>query len=292
MNRNFCLDVLGLPYSASIEDIKKRFRELALQFHPDVNSDPEAKIKFLNYLKAYQYLLSEGDQLSDMYSNYKSKKTSKRSPYDIVDEFEARQNAREQMEKRAREYAKAHKKEAEEVERRVLKTLSTGWPWKLVRISAAISCLFGIVLLLDFWMPNKKIGTEVEAKVYYEYFHRNTIIFVDGSTVDVPELVHLKVNRGDSFYVTYSGMVQEFTGYWLDKSNGKSIRFDNDFNLFTLYPLFPFLFLVPGLLFFYKSNSVRFYILYFCTCVVYPGIILHQALREDKIAHLISWFLS
>ena len=72
MNRNFCLDVLGLPHGSTLEDIKKRFRELALQYHPDVNADPGAKTQFINYLKAYQYLLNEGDQLSDMYSEYKS----------------------------------------------------------------------------------------------------------------------------------------------------------------------------------------------------------------------------
>jgi len=291
MNRNFCLDVLGLPHSAAIEDVKKRFRELALRYHPDVNNEQHAKAQFINYLKAYQYLLSEGDQLTDMYSEYKAQSTGVKSPKTAADEFESRQNAREQMRQRANEYAKAHKKEAEEIEKRVLKTLTTGWPWKVVRVAAAVSCLFGLALLIDYWLPFKQIGNKVEAKVYYEYFNRNTIFFVDGSTVDVPELVHLKVSKGDTFFVNYTGMLQEFTGYSIQKPDGKTHRFDNEFNLFTFYPIFPLLFLIPGFLFYYKTNSVGFYILYFATCSAYPGLLLHQALRENKVAHFISWFV-
>ncbi len=291
MNRNFCLDVLGLPHSAAVEDIKKRFRELALRYHPDVNNEPHAKTQFINYLKAYQYLLSEGDQLTDMYSEYKAQNSGVKSPKTAVDEFESRQNAREQMRQRANEYAKAHKEEAEEIEKRVLVTLTTGWPWNVVRMAAAVSCLFGLVLLIDFWLPFKQIGNKVDVKVYYEYFNRNTIFFVDGSTVDIPELVHLKVSTGDAFFVNYTGMLQEFTGYSIQKPNGKTFRFDNEFNLFTFYPIIPLLFLIPGLLFYFKSNSVGFYILYFATCSAYPGLLLHQALRENKVAHFISWFL-
>ena len=291
MNRNFCLDILGLSHSVTLEDIKKRFRELALQYHPDVNAEPDAKIKFINYLKAYQYLLNEGDQLKDMYSEYKARNSGAQTRNSPLNEYEARQNAREQMRQRANEYAKAHKEEAEEIEKRDLLILTRGWPWNVVRISAAISCLFGLSLLFDYWLPFKQIGKEVEAKVYYEYFNRNTIIFVDGATVDVPELVHLKVSSGDTFYVNYTGMLQEFTGYSVQKPNGKVFRFDSDFNLFTFYPIIPLLFLIPGFLFYYKSNSVGFYILYLATCSAYPGLLLHQALREDKVIHFISWFI-
>lgn len=291
MNRNFCLDVLGLPYGATLEDIKKRFRELALQYHPDVNADPGAKTQFINYLKAYQYLLNEGDQLSDMYSEYKSQGSSAKQPQNATDEFEARQKVKEQMRQRAREYAAAHKKEAEEIEKRVLVTLTTGWPWKAVRVAAAFSCLFALALLFDYWLPFKQIGNKVEAKVYYEYFNRNTIIYVDGASVDVPEKVHLKVSRGDTFLVNFTGMLQEFTGYSIRKADGKIFRFYTEFNLFTFYPIIPFFFLIPGFLFYYKSNSVGFYILYFATCTAYPGLLLHQALREEKLFHLVTWFL-
>lgn len=39
--------VLGLERGAAENDIKKAFRRLSTQWHPDVNKDPEAKDKFV-----------------------------------------------------------------------------------------------------------------------------------------------------------------------------------------------------------------------------------------------------
>lgn len=38
--------ILGVPRDATDKDIKKAFRKLAVQYHPDKNSDPDARVKF------------------------------------------------------------------------------------------------------------------------------------------------------------------------------------------------------------------------------------------------------
>lgn len=48
--------VLGLSRDASAHDIKKRYRELAKKYHPDVNSGPEASAKMAGISSAYQVL--------------------------------------------------------------------------------------------------------------------------------------------------------------------------------------------------------------------------------------------
>lgn len=76
--------ILGVSRSASAEEIKKSYRKLALQYHPDRNSDPsaEAIIKELNV--AYDVL---GDEVKRNAYNYRidHKKTntssSKRKPH-------------------------------------------------------------------------------------------------------------------------------------------------------------------------------------------------------------------
>jgi len=45
--------ILGVPENASEEEIKKRFRELAKKYHPDLGGDPE---KFKKILEAYRVL--------------------------------------------------------------------------------------------------------------------------------------------------------------------------------------------------------------------------------------------
>jgi molecular chaperone DnaJ len=54
-------EVLGLPRDASTEDIKKAFRKLAFQYHPDRNSDSGAADKFKEINEAYE-VLSDADK--------------------------------------------------------------------------------------------------------------------------------------------------------------------------------------------------------------------------------------
>ena len=46
-------EVLGISRSASQDEIKKAFRDLARQFHPDVNNSPDAEDKFKEINEAY-----------------------------------------------------------------------------------------------------------------------------------------------------------------------------------------------------------------------------------------------
>ncbi|KAL7152268.1 hypothetical protein ABFS83_04G086100 [Erythranthe nasuta] len=51
-------EVLGVPSSASTKDIKRAYRKLALQFHPDVNKEAGAQEKFMRIKHAYNTLLT------------------------------------------------------------------------------------------------------------------------------------------------------------------------------------------------------------------------------------------
>src|SRR5919206_1418081 len=49
-------EILGVARSASDDDIKKAYRRLALQYHPDRNNAPEATERFKEATEAYQVL--------------------------------------------------------------------------------------------------------------------------------------------------------------------------------------------------------------------------------------------
>jgi molecular chaperone DnaJ len=56
MARRDYYQTLGVPRSASQEDIKRAFRQLAREHHPDVNQDPQAAERFKEINEAYQIL--------------------------------------------------------------------------------------------------------------------------------------------------------------------------------------------------------------------------------------------
>ena len=61
-------EVLGVSRTASDDDIKKAYRRLALQYHPDRNKAPEATERFKEATEAYQ-ILSDAEKRS-MYDRY------------------------------------------------------------------------------------------------------------------------------------------------------------------------------------------------------------------------------
>ncbi|MEF3272972.1 MAG: molecular chaperone DnaJ [Chloroflexus sp.] len=61
-------EVLGVSRSATPDEIKKAFRRLARQYHPDVNKSPEAEAKFKEINEAYEVLSDE--QKRAMYDRF------------------------------------------------------------------------------------------------------------------------------------------------------------------------------------------------------------------------------
>src|SRR5260370_26930727 len=61
-------EILSVSRSATDDDIKKAYRRLALQYHPDRNSAPEATERFKEATEAYQ-VLSDAEKRSQ-YDRY------------------------------------------------------------------------------------------------------------------------------------------------------------------------------------------------------------------------------
>jgi len=68
MSKRDYYEVLGVPRSASQDDLKAAFRKLARQYHPDVNKSPDAEERFKEINEAYAIL--SDDQRRSAYDRF------------------------------------------------------------------------------------------------------------------------------------------------------------------------------------------------------------------------------
>jgi hypothetical protein len=56
-------EILGLPVSSSIDEIKKAYRKKARLYHPDINPAPDAKDHFISITEAYEFLIANHNKI-------------------------------------------------------------------------------------------------------------------------------------------------------------------------------------------------------------------------------------
>lgn len=86
MDRNY--DILGIPETASVDDIKKAYKKLAFQYHPDRNPGNNGQVRrFREITEAYKTISSQfgkkmGRPLNDKpVTDYNPKKEQPANPY-------------------------------------------------------------------------------------------------------------------------------------------------------------------------------------------------------------------
>jgi molecular chaperone DnaJ len=80
--------ILGVSNDASAEDIKKAYRQLARELHPDVSADPSTEVRFKEVTAAYEILSDPAKR--QQYDRYGGSGGGGEMPFgDVADLFEA-----------------------------------------------------------------------------------------------------------------------------------------------------------------------------------------------------------
>jgi DnaJ-class molecular chaperone len=89
--------IFGLCKNATKEEIKKRYRELAKKYHPDVNKSPDATAKMQEIQEAY-YILYDDEARSRYDIQYDKIYGSKKQEFKQDTQSETRQNQNDKSE--------------------------------------------------------------------------------------------------------------------------------------------------------------------------------------------------
>lgn len=79
--------ILGLKAGASKDEVKKAYRRLAMQCHPDKNPSPDARLKFIRITEAYDNLMAGRTFSASFRSAIRTKPAAPKKPaYRAADE--------------------------------------------------------------------------------------------------------------------------------------------------------------------------------------------------------------
>ncbi|MFM2040517.1 MAG: hypothetical protein RLZZ493_1106 [Bacteroidota bacterium] len=281
MTNSECYRILGLPSGASDALIKKQFKKLALRFHPDRNSSPEAHEHFILISNAVDQLL----KAKDTATTQTRKKSRPTNP-------EKKRAEQEQRIRVAKERFEQQRLSDELEQERYFRSLTTGKKWQLYKLIALLSFTLSIVLLLDLMLPHhqekdkmvafypKAIGGIKYDYVYEIAFSKNNTLFAqrffeNWKLSESPVIIE----KSRLFHTPIS---------FHEMNSSPSIQAYFDFNLAAFGLPLMILFLVPLIPCFFQRKTVYFTFLYHVSFwIIGPlGIIILGT--GERLSHLLT----
>lgn len=270
-------NVLGLPFGANEQLIKKRYKELAKKYHPDRNSSPDSHKKFIEINEAYIYLVSK-DKIQV--------KSPQEQQKDREDEIQ------KAYREKAWQYVREKKIRDEEELQAFYHSLRIGWTWFAFKTVSILCATIVVVMFIDYFLPTQAIPevvTEYSNDIYQsvgahdisliktssgknlwtnDYFNSDfnyNPFFILESTQIFQNPIKAKIYSGNQYFE----IPIHFTVYWAQ------------------FVLSPFL-LFPLFIYFYKKNDAFFVIGHYLTRYVTGILVGLYLLTEDRWFHLIT----
>jgi len=278
--------ILGLPDNAPLSDVRKQYRKLVMQYHPDKNPSPNAQRKFIEIKEAYEILTGKKSAPAQRIVH---KRQTRRASTN-------KEETKVEHEKRAQEAQKRYdeQKLREYLENELYyRKLTQGWRWKLMKTSAILGVILAIAMSLDLCLPHHYKDDSVTR------FNSNAAFGIGGkrvSLIDTKDHGKIWIEHFNSqlYYGNHEILVESS---WLFRNPIRVQKCDKtttygypiNFNYFRLSFILIPLFLLPLFTFYYKRRKIAFTVLYqFCMYGV-NGLMLYTLISEDRWAHLLTF---
>lgn len=286
--KNRYYKVLGLPDTASEEEVRKKYRKLVMLYHPDKNDDPGSEERFIAIKEAYEIII--GKRPIPNQPGQPSRKSRSTSTVNTIQKptvEELRKRAAE-----AQERLRQQKMKEFLDNQNYFNKLTNGVSWKLMKFSAIIGLILTFTLLLDLVLPHHYDADKVTG------YNLNLANGIGGSQVSL-----ISTDKTGNYWVegVNFSLISGNHNIWIEKSwiNHNPMRilsqykvqmngYHINFNFFRITPLLLLLFLLPSFTLWYKRQKVSFTVLFYFSQYGVNLIMLFYLLTENRWAHILT----
>lgn len=277
MLRSECYKLLGLNENATRHDIRKRYRELAMRYHPDRNPDPDAGKLFIKLTEAADILL--GKKAATQETNRRSASKPEVS--------------QEERMKAAKVRFEEQRIRVQQENQRYFDFLTKSRKWKTIQLTAVLGGLITFLLLLDLFLPHHFERDEIVA------YRRNVGAAPNGKDVGL-----VKTEQNHYFFVSQMGYELysknryiAIESSWFFHNPVRIVSLgkvqNKDYNIhFTVYQawwLISVILLFPIMTTRYKQKNVTFTLLFHMSYYGTSIALTLFLITGDRWAHLLTF---
>jgi len=283
MNLQTCYAILGLSESATDNEVKQRYRKLAMHYHPDKYTGDTQK--FIQIKDAYHQIINHKKTNRHCSNRYVHKATTYERMY------------KAKVHKRQREY-----KEYIENERYFQKLIS-GKRWLCMRWSALLGIILSVFIIIDTLLPYQYLPDRIIAYdpiimngLNYDIYASQKIYTQSGRKHYVQFIPNISSINADIIVVQSKFFRNDLAYVPLFKKQGKSIDYTDKNNFFWIQfswgahslLLIPFI-LLPIIIVMFPYKTFLFTFFYFIALYLSIPLMCLYLLFDFRWLHLFSF---
>jgi hypothetical protein len=265
--------ILELTPGATEQEIKRQFKKLAFQYHPDRNPSHSSHEKFILITEAYEILLG------------KKKPAKQRKNNQNQTTEERRKKAHQRFQEFQRREAKANE--------RYYQSLFIGYKWKTIKVTAVIGSVLSFFILLDILLPKFQ---EKDTATYYSKDVYGGMTDETVSLVVTEKGNEYWVGRLDAaVYLSYPDLIILRSRIFHEPTALISVRktqlasYPLPFTFYSFNWFFILISMVPLLVRIYRKKSIYYTFAYQIALVVSPLCIFFYLVFNWHFIHLVTF---